>query len=73
MTKEHAKIRVAFVSGNEGLLIATAILRAHDLYTIRHLFPLTGKHSYHESGASHSDNELVGLRDAGAKVSAFAA
>jgi hypothetical protein len=65
MTKERAKIYVAFVDGNEGLLIATVILRGYDLYTACHRFPLTGKHSYHESGASHSDNDLVGLRTRG--------
>jgi hypothetical protein len=65
MTKENAKLHIAFVDGDKGLLIATVILRGHDLYTVTHLFPLKGKHSYHESGASHSDNDLFGLRAPG--------
>jgi hypothetical protein len=63
MAKERAKIYVVFGEGDQKLLVATVILRGHDLYTIRQLFPLKGKHSYHESGIWHSDSDLVGLRD----------
>lgn len=62
MPKELAKLHVAFVDGHEGLLIATVILRGHDLYTTPHLFPLKGKQSYHESGVWHTDNDLISRR-----------
>jgi hypothetical protein len=67
MAKELAKIYVVFQRGDKRLLVATIVLRGHDLYTVKHLFPIRGKHSYHESGAFHSFNELLGLREPGGR------
>jgi len=62
MTKTNAQLRVVFAEGDQATRVFSVVLRGFDLYSINHVFPLEGKHSYHESGISHKRLEIIDRR-----------